>query len=109
MAATGAVFVVGNLHTPGTQAGSALVALCLERPDAVHQHRVVRLERVVGGDEITHERAQLIGAGAELEVDRRVIRKRIQRLKDEIEGVRKTRQIQRKRRVEETLGISAGK
>ena len=42
-----------------------------------------------------------------LEVDRRVIRKRIQRLKDEIEGVRRTRQVQRKRRVEETLGTVA--
>ena len=42
-----------------------------------------------------------------LEVDRRVIRERIRRLRDEIESVRKSRQIQRKKRVEETVGTVA--
>ena len=42
-----------------------------------------------------------------LEVDRRVIRKRIQRLESDIEGIRKTRQIQRRRRLEGAVGTVA--
>jgi GTP-binding protein HflX len=42
-----------------------------------------------------------------LEVDRRVIRQRIQRLRAELEATRKSRQVQRKRRSEETVGTVA--
>jgi GTP-binding protein HflX len=42
-----------------------------------------------------------------LEVDRRVIRKRIQRLQESIEGIRRSRQVQRKRRTESTVGTVA--
>jgi len=42
-----------------------------------------------------------------LEVDRRVIRRRIARLRGEIEHVRRSRRVQRKRRVQETVGTIA--
>ena len=42
-----------------------------------------------------------------LEVDRRVIRKRIQRLQGEIEDIRKNRNVQRKRRAEGAVGTVA--
>lgn len=42
-----------------------------------------------------------------LEVDRRVIRERITRIKRDLEAVRRTRQVQRKRRVEEAAGTVA--
>ena len=42
-----------------------------------------------------------------LEVDRRVIRDRITRIKRDLEGVRRTRQVQRKKRVEEAVGTVA--
>ena len=42
-----------------------------------------------------------------LEVDRRVIRRRIVRLRGEIEHVRRSRRVQRKRRVAETVGTVA--
>jgi len=42
-----------------------------------------------------------------LEVDRRVIRQRIARLRGEIEHVRRSRHVQRKRRVQETVGTVA--
>lgn len=42
-----------------------------------------------------------------LEVDRRVIRLRIQRLRAELEATRKSRRVQRKRRTEETVGTVA--
>jgi len=42
-----------------------------------------------------------------LEVDRRIIRVRIQRLRTELEATRRSRQVQRKRRTEETVGTVA--
>jgi GTPase len=42
-----------------------------------------------------------------LEVDRRVIRERMARIKRDLESVRKTRQTQRKRRIEESVGTVA--
>ncbi|HUW61597.1 MAG TPA: GTPase HflX [Candidatus Bathyarchaeia archaeon] len=42
-----------------------------------------------------------------LEVDRRIIRRRIRRLETEIENIRKSRHVQRRKRTEETMGTVA--
>jgi len=73
-----------------------------------HQVELAQLQymlpRLVGRGSIMR---QYGGIGArrgpgeqKLEVDRRVIRKRITRLSDEIENIRKTRKVQRQRRIE---------
>lgn len=68
------------------------------------------LPRLVGRGSVMRQQGGIgvRGPGEQkLEVDRRIIRRRIQRLETEIENIRKSRHVQRRKRTEETVGTVA--
>lgn len=79
-----------------------------------HQVELAQLQymlpRLVGRGSVMRQQGGIgvRGPGEQkLEVDRRIIRRRIQRLEKEIENIRKSRHVQRRKRTEETVGTVA--